>query len=169
MISIARILKTGLLSSFLFLYGCSDKKENDYLKNKAIQNKLDKAIASALTNTPYPDYVTVYFTESGGKGYIFITPHVSIENIRSKYYFEAGKKLIIIGYKSENIENKFAKLKSSKPEKTFNSANNMTDIYDGKQAVFEILNDNSIQEITPTVEVLELNDYGLVQFVPPDK
>lgn len=156
------------IATVFYINSCNPGAEEiSYLKSTDIQKTLDITIASVFASVPYPDYVTVYFAESEKKGYIFVTPHVSIENVRSKYYFREDKKLIIIGYQSEKMEKRFANLKSSRPEKVFNYTNNIMDIYDGKQVVFEILNDNNIQEITPTGEILELNDYGLIEFIPP--
>ena len=144
-------------------------EESDYLESANIQSKLDKTIISILASSPYPNFVTIYFTESDAKRYIFVTPRRTINNTRSKYYFNKNKKLIIIGYKSEKLEKVFANFKSSKPEKIFNVTKNSLEVYDGRPVVFEILNSNSIQEITPTGKILELNDYGLVEFNPPLK
>lgn len=168
-------IKKDLRSCFwiaimFYINSCNPCKEkNSYLKSANIQDSLDKTITSVFTSVPYPNLVTVYFTESGIKKYIFVTPHLSIENIRSKYYFMMDKKPIIIGYKNENMEKRFANLKCSKPEKKFNYTEGKMDIYDGRRVVFEIVNDNSIQEINPSEKILELNDYGHIVFIPPVK
>ena len=171
MTTLKRILRSCFwIAVVLYLNSCNQSTdETDYLESADIQSRLDKTITSVFAGVPYPNYVTVYFTESEAKRYIFVTPHRTIENVRSKYYFEKDKKLIIIGYKSEKMEKSFAKLKSSKPEKIFNFTKSKIEIYDGRQVVFEILNDNSIQEITPTEKILELNDYGQIVFNPPVK
>ncbi|UTA68818.1 hypothetical protein [Emticicia sp. 21SJ11W-3] len=168
-------LKRNLKSSFwiaivFYISSCNrSTEEKAYLVSADMQSTLDKTITSVLASVPYPDYVTVYFTESEAKKYIFVTPHRAIENIRSKYYFKKDDKLIIVAYKSEILEKTFANLESSKPERVFNFTNNKAEIYDGRRVVFEILNNNSIQEINPTEEILLLNNYGGVMFIPPNK
>jgi hypothetical protein len=153
-----------------YINSCTPSLEGfSYLKNSGIQDTLDLTVASIFESEPYPDFVTIYFTESKGKEYIFVTPHKSIENVKSKYYFGENKKQIIVGYKTEKMEKRFANTKSSKPEKAFNYTNDMMDIYDGGQVVFKILSNDSIQEIEPTEEILELNNYGLIEFIPPVK
>ncbi len=171
MTHLKRILESSFWIAIVFCISSCNRstEEKAYLLSADMQSKLDTTIISILSTVPYPDYITVYFTESEAKKYIFVTPHRAIENIRSKYYFKKDDKLIIVAYKSEILEKTFANLESSKPERVFNFTNNKAEIYDGRRIVFEILNDNSIQEINPTEKILQLNDYGIVVFIPPVK
>jgi hypothetical protein len=147
----------------------SSSSKNEYLKSEGIQSKLDKTVTLLSEGVPMSKYITIYFTKDNEEIYVFVSTHLNLENITSSYYYEVHGKQIIVGYDNDKLEKSFANTNSKKNEKVFSYSDSEIDVFDGKRVVYKVLNDNAIQEINPIEEILELNDYGQVKFIAPNK
>jgi|GEM_PF-3102994 len=169
MITIVRIAKTSVLIFILSLLACSSDKSQNYLKNTTIQNVLDKSIDSLLVKVPIPNYITIFFTESKGKTYVFVTGLLNTDDFKTKYYFEKGGKRVLIGYNSSNLEERFANKSYKKQEMFFKHTGEAVDIFDGNSVTYQIENDNAIKRINPNTEIWELQFSNVEPLPEPPK
>lgn len=153
----------GSLLLFIVL-GCSSNY-GKYLKNKTLEESINKTIETILDKQPYANNVTVYFTHSEEDGYfLFVTDHIGTYGYRSKYYFELYGKQVIVGYKNRKIEKLFANPAALKPELFFEDPGELS-TYSSKQVVYRINSDLTFEILpNPGQEIWELNDF--MEFTP---
>ena len=166
MTTIVKTTKTSVLIYILLLQACSFGESKSYLRDKTIQNVLEKTIDSLLVAKPIPNYITVFFTESKGKTYVFVTGLLSADDFKTKYYLENGNKWILIGYSDLNLEERFANQSFKKPEIIFKHRDEVSDIFDGNSVTYEIKKDNTIKRIIPNDEIWELQFLGRFEPLP---
>lgn len=167
MINMVKTVKISLVLFILWIQACSSDNSKKYLKDADIQNVLDKSIDSLLVAVPIPDYVSVLFRESGGKTYVFVTGLLSVNEFKTKYYFERGNKQVLVGFSPSNLEERFANINYKKPEIIFEHINRGADIFDGNSVIYEIRADNTIKRINPNDEIWELQFSNVEPLVEP--
>lgn len=127
---------------YLFInVGCTSGY-GDYLKNEKLEKDINNTIKTILTEQSNANNVTVYFTYSDDAYFVFVTDHLGTQGYRSKYYFEQFGKQIIIGYKNEELERRFANPKAQKTEVLFDNPGELFN-YTSKQVVYKVNYDDT--------------------------
>lgn len=163
-IKINKILFLVLINLIYFNFSCNKTSNNSF-----IENTLNEKIDSLLNTSPKPNFITVYFSELDNADYIFITPHLSLNETQSSFYYKRNGKYIIFGFCNNRIEKKYAYIIPEKETMNFNFSDNNLDLYDRKQMVFKIIKKDKIVPINPSNEILLLNNFGHIKFIEPIK
>lgn len=153
----------GILA--ILCLGCNSKS---FFKIDGLNTSLNYAIEEILKIEPECKFITVFFTESKDKTYMFVQSENSIHNLTSSYYSNNTNHSVIIVYENKVLESRFSDFKSKKESKLFSEKGEF-DFYENKTFVFEITPGFEITRLDKYDENLrKLNGMNRVDFIEPN-